>query len=220
MPAHHQIEATLLPDRPNLDFEHALWQAGFVYLAGIDEAGRGPLAGPVTAAALVLPNDPNLATILSGVRDSKQMTSRERIVWAEQIRNCAISWAVGMASSTEVDESGIVQATHLAAERALVGLSVMPDHLLLDCLLLPDCPVFQTSLIKGDRRSISIAGASILAKTSRDAMMMELDEYYPGYGFANHKGYGTVQHLNALQKLGPSAIHRKTFKPVLESSQR
>jgi ribonuclease HII len=207
-----KFDRRLLPAAPNLSFEIERWASGVCVVAGIDEAGRGALAGPVAAAALVLPVDEDLCRQLSGVRDSKEMTPHQREIWAVQLRACALAYGVGMASHLEIDAIGIVPATRLAVQRALESLNISPQHLLLDYLKLPDCPIPQTSLVKGDARSLSIAGASILAKTARDALMRQLDALYPGYGFAAHKGYGTLAHRQALAYLGPSPIHRLSFK--------
>lgn len=181
-------------------------------MAGIDEAGRGALAGPVSAAAVILPSRLDLLQSLSGVRDSKQMTPAQREYWRTQILNLAVGWGIGFASAEEIDLLGILPATRLAAMRALVGLSCLPDHLILDFLFLPDCPLPQTSLVKGDQRSLSVAAASVLAKTARDAELVALDAQIPGYGFARHKGYGTAAHCTALAQLGPSPVHRRTFR--------
>ncbi len=209
-----KFDRSLLPVAPDLSFETALWQAGIQFVAGIDEAGRGALAGPVAAAVLILPADVALAQQLSGVRDSKVMRPDERQYWAGQLRLWALDWGVGFASNDEIDTLRIVPATCLAVQRAMDQMSLVPQHLLLDFLRLPDCALPQTSLVKGDARSLSIAGASILAKTSRDALMSRLDSSYPGYGFATHKGYGTQAHRQALARLGPSPIHRRSFRLV------
>lgn len=209
-----RFDSTLLPCKPDLSLELPLWSAQVDFVAGIDEAGRGALAGPVTAAALILPRDPSLALALEGVRDSKELTPDQRADCAERLRRAAVGWGIGFATNVEIDALGIVQATRLAAQRALDALGVKPQHLLLDYLLLPDCPLPQTSLIKGDSRSLSIAGASILAKTARDTCMEEYDRMYPGYGFAAHKGYCTQGHVQALERLGPCAIHRSSFAPI------
>jgi ribonuclease HII len=199
---------------PDLSFETELWANGRRHIAGIDEAGRGALAGPVAAAALILPQLLNIKAKLSGVRDSKQMTPNQRENWVRVLRAIALAWGVGFASHEEIDALGILPATRLAARRALESLAVRPDHLLLDYLKLADVDLPQTSLVKGDCRSLSIAGASILAKTARDALMRELDGQYPGYGFATHKGYGTAAHLGALARLGPCPEHRLSFSPL------
>lgn len=202
------------PDKPGLDFEKPLWESGCLWVAGIDEAGRGALAGPVVAAAVILPADLTIASALAGVRDSKQMTPTQREAWAEAIRRQAIAWAIGVASVDEIDRRGIAPATRLAAQRALQGLSITPGHVLLDFIRLHEVNLPQTALIKGDQRCLSIASASVLAKTYRDALMHELEEQYPGYGFAQHKGYGTAAHWKALCQLGVSPVHRRSFRPV------
>jgi ribonuclease HII len=200
--------------QPDLSFEQGLWAVDVTSIAGIDEAGRGALAGPVTAAALILPPDPALLRSLAGVRDSKQLTPQARSFWAERLRQVADTWGVGYASHEEIDSLGILPATRLAAQRAIDELTPPPQHLLIDYLFLPDCQIPQTALIKGDARSLSIASASILAKTSRDAFMQNLDEAFPGYGFALHKGYCTQQHFQAIRRLGPCPLHRRSFAPI------
>jgi ribonuclease HII len=206
-----KFDRSLLPPSPDLSFEMALWDQGVRVVAGIDEAGRGALAGPVAAGAVILPVDPGLTASLSGVRDSKQMSPAEREKWAGRIRQVAAGYAVGFASNLEIDHLGILPATRLAIERSLAGLSLQPEHLLLDYLALPEVTLPQTSLVKGDARSLSIAAASILAKTSRDALMCQIEEQYPGYGFTAHKGYGTLAHRCRLARLGPSPVHRLSF---------
>jgi len=205
-----------MPDRgsglfPTLDFEQTLWKDGFRAVAGIDEAGRGALAGPVAAGAVVLPARLDVIRTLSRVRDSKLMTPLERERWAPHIRETALAWGVGLASAEEIDSLGILPATKLAAARALASLSIPPDGLLTDFLIFPEVDLPQIALIKGDRLSLSVAAASVLAKTSRDALMRELDERYPGYGFARHKGYGTRLHRAAIRELGKCEIHRVSF---------
>jgi ribonuclease HII len=206
-----KFDLSLLPSEPNLSFELALWEAGLTAVAGIDEAGRGALAGPVAAAAVVLPPESGMVKCLKGVRDSKQMAPDQREVARDKILQYAISWGVGLASAEEIDQMGILPATRLAAYRALEMLTPPPAHLLLDYLFLPEIPLPQTALIKGDCRSLSIAAASVLAKTSRDALMRELDLIYPGYGFAAHKGYGTIAHREALHRQGACPVHRISF---------
>lgn len=204
-----------LPACPDLHFEQALWAGGALAVAGLDEAGRGAWAGPVCAGAVMLPpEDGSLCARLAGVRDSKQMTPRQREYWAGVIRAGARAWGVGFAGPGEIDTLGILPATRLAMHRALAQLPAPPQHLLLDALRLPGLHLPQTALIKGDARSLSIAAASVLAKTARDALMTALEELYPGYGFAAHKGYGTAAHQSALQCLGPSPVHRRSFAPV------
>jgi len=196
---------------PDLRLEKIFWKSGLANIGGMDEAGRGALAGPVTVGAVILPNLPRLSRTLSGVRDSKQMTPRQRDRWAVTIREIARAWSLGWASSEEIDSIGIAAATRLAAERALASLPILPDHLLTDFNLKPETNLPLTSIVKGDQKSLSIAAASILAKTARDALMCELDAQYPGYGLAKHKGYGTAIHRAAIERLGHSPIHRKTF---------
>lgn len=209
-----RFDRSLLPPRPNIEFEQSFWKTGIKHIAGIDEAGRGPLAGPVAAAAVILPDDPDIETNLSGVRDSKQMSPMQREYWAECLKLTALAYGIGFASVSEIDSIGISQATLLAVERALTSLPIQPDHLLLDYIKLTGCDKPQTSLVKGDARCLSIASASVLAKTARDHLLFELDAQYPGYGFANHKGYGTPEHLEALRRLGPCPIHRVSFHRV------
>jgi ribonuclease HII len=206
------FDPSLLPPEPDLSFEKALWEAGLTTVAGIDEAGRGALAGPVAAAAVILPPEQEIAAYLKGVRDSKQMSPHQRELARGKILRFAVAWGVGFSTAEEIDQIGILPATRLAACRALEALTSPPLHLLLDYLFLPDIPTPQTALIKGDRRSLSIAAASVLAKTSRDAFMRELDLIYPGYGFADHKGYGTLIHRTALHLLGASSVHRISFE--------
>lgn len=207
----HKLELDLLPSAPNFSFEQVLWDQAITQVAGIDEAGRGALAGPVAAAVVIFPAIPDLAFRLKGVRDSKQMTASQRQGWAEQIRHMAQAWGVGLASHQEIDTLGILPATRLAAKRAVQALADLPQHLLLDFLELPDIALPQTPLVKGDRRSLSIAAASILAKTDRDMLMRQYDLHYPGYGFDRHKGYATRFHYQAIQALGPCPVHRRTF---------
>lgn len=203
-----------IPPAPDLRFENRLWDAGLPRVAGIDEAGRGAWAGPVSAGAVILPPGEEIAARLRGVRDSKQMVPAGRAMWAEVIKEQALAWGVGFASSQEIDALGIVPATRLAMARALACLGMPAWHLLVDALRLPEIAVPQTPLVKGDARSLSIAAASVLAKTARDALMAQLDDQYPAYGFARHKGYGTASHMQALQRVGPCPIHRFSFAPV------
>jgi ribonuclease HII len=181
-------------------------------IAGIDEAGRGPLAGPVFAAAVIL--DP--ARRIRGLRDSKVLTAEQREHFAVEIRAHAIAWAVASADVAEIDAFNILQATLLAMRRAVEALSVLPVEALVDGNQCPRlaCPVY--AIVKGDRDVASISAASILAKTARDALLVELDVQYPEYGFAHNKGYGTPEHLAALDRHGPCAIHRRTFAPVAQ----
>jgi ribonuclease HII len=209
-----RFDPALLPPKPDLSFEGGLWKQGVGRIAGIDEAGRGALAGPVAAAAVMLPTDPEVADILHGVNDSKQLSAEERQTWEEEIKKAALAWGVGYGEPGEIDSLGIIPATRLAAQRALEQLSQPVEHLLLDYLLLPECSTPQTSLIKGDARSLSIACASILAKVARDYLLDEIDRRYPHYHFAANKGYGTTQHLAALIAHGPCELHRRRFAPL------
>jgi len=199
---------------PHTFFEAQLWDSGLLYVAGLDEAGRGALAGPVAVGAVILPNDPTLLSrTLAGVRDSKQMTPLERETLAPRIQEVARTWSVAFASAKEIDALGIVHATRLAALRALNGLSLFPQYLLTDFRLeLPQLELSQTALVKGDALCLSIAAASVLAKTTRDKLMCELDACYQGYGLRKHKGYGTQAHRLAMKRLGTSPVHRKTFR--------
>jgi ribonuclease HII len=199
---------------PDLQFEMEQWQAGKQYIAGIDEAGRGAWCGPIAAAAVILPADEQILERLKGVRDSKLMSAKQRKVWADHIREQALCWQVGMAGHEEIDALGIVPATRLAMQRAIEGLQFRPDYLLIDAVKLPKIEIEQTSMIKGDQKSLSIAAASILAKTSRDDLLAELAKTYPVYGFERHKGYGTRLHQMNLKKWGTCEIHRKTFAPI------
>jgi ribonuclease HII len=203
-----------LSEFPHLQHENALWKNGALWVAGIDEAGRGALAGPVVAAAVILPDIPSLRRDLFGVRDSKLMTGAQRSYWRERITELAVAWATGSASSQEIDSLGILPATRLACTRALDLLDVCPDCLLLDYLTLQECALVQVSLPKGDRYSLSIAAASVLAKTHRDGILIALDDQFPGYGLGQHKGYGTAEHMKALARLGPSPVHRLSFAPL------
>lgn len=199
-------------DPPNLCFEQDLWQSGLSRVAGFDEAGRGALAGPVAVAAVILPPNPHLTWTLAGVRDSKQMTPRQRENWVARIKSVALAWQVKFSSVEEIDQLGIARATRLAASRALENLTVTPDYLLLDFRLdLPESLLPQTAIVKGDQISLSVAVASVLAKTSRDTLMHELDAQYPTYGLGQNKGYGTQAHRSAMKRLGYSPIHRKSF---------
>jgi ribonuclease HII len=190
-------------------FEHTAQQKGYRLVAGIDEVGRGPLAGPVVAAAVILPEN---CTIL-GLNDSKKLSAKKREELYVQIQNRAIAVGIGLADHEVIDQINIYQATKQAMIMALEDLCFAPDYLLIDAMEL-EVSVPQESLIKGDARSISIAAASIIAKVTRDRLMAEYDELYPGYGFKNNAGYGTKEHLLGLEKFGVTPIHRKTFAPV------
>jgi ribonuclease HII len=180
----------------------------------LDEAGRGALAGPVAVGAVILPSDKTLlASTLSRARDSKQLTARMRDAIAPIVKEVALAWSVGFAAADEIDSQGIVRAVRLAAIRALHQFSITPQYLLTDFRLeLPQIQIPQTSIIKGDAHCLSIACASILAKTERDALMHELDGRFPGYGLGKHKGYGTQAHRSAMKRKGLTSIHRRSFR--------
>ena len=190
-----------------LGFERELWNAGKDCIAGVDEVGRGPLAGPVVTAAVILPKDFSLI----GVDDSKKLSPKRRDELFEQIKEAAVCWAIGRREPDRIDEINILEATKEAMLDAINALPVKPDHVLIDAVRLPGLDLPQTSIIKGDARSVSIAAASILAKVTRDREMVEMAEKYPGYAFESNKGYGTAAHYEGLRKLGPCPIHRKTF---------
>lgn len=199
--------------RVMLRFEEAAWATGVVHVAGVDEAGMSPLAGPVAAGAVILAR----GTRWAGVDDSKKLTAAERERLAGVVKSEAVAWAVGFASVEEIDRINIHHAGLLAMRRAVEGLAVPAQHLLIDARSLRDVPLPQQRIVKGDARSLSIAAASILAKTARDAWMAELDREYPGYGFAKHKGYPVKEHVAALRSLGACAVHRRSFGPVREA---
>lgn len=188
-------------------YEKAAWTDGILYVAGMDEAGRGPLAGPVCAACVIL--DPDRP--VPGVNDSKKLTPKKRAELVPQIKGNAVAFAVEMVDEKTIDEINILEATKLCMKKAVQGLKVRPELLLIDALTLPKLDIPQKGIIKGDSRSVSIAAASILAKETRDAYMRKMDELYPQYGFARHKGYGTAEHIAALRKYGPCPIHRRSF---------
>jgi len=202
--------------RSLLRHETALWERGVALVAGVDEAGMAPLAGPVVAAACILPRDYRPR----GVNDSKQLTPEERTRLAEDIRRHAVAWAVGRAEVEEIDRLNIYWAGILSLRRAVLALPVRPEHLLIDARRIRDLDIPQDGIVHGDALSLTIAAASILAKTSRDALMAELDARHPGYGFARHKGYPTPDHFAALEERGPCPIHRRSFGPVREALGR
>jgi len=209
-----RADGRLLPD---LKYERALQRGGIDCVAGLDEAGRGAWAGPVVAAAVVLPlRRRDLRRVLHGVRDSKIVRQAEREQLAGRIRAVATAVGVGAASPLEVDRFGLLPATRAAMRRALLGLKMPVDYLLLDYMLLPELHLHQTALPHGDARVLSIAAASIIAKVSRDRLMAAIDELYPGYAFDRNKGYGTALHRQALRRLGPSPVHRQTYRPVAQ----
>ena len=198
---------------PTFDEEKKLIEQGYKLIAGVDEVGRGPLAGPVVAAAVILPLEAQ-PSWMSKVRDSKQLTASQRESIFSRVQENGMPFGVGSVSHDVIDERGIAPATRLAMRRAIEQLSTRPDYLLIDFMRLPGIRIPQKSVVDGDSLCLSIAVASIVAKVNRDRLMVELDGQFPGYGLANHKGYGTREHLEALQRLGPCPIHRKTFMPV------
>lgn len=179
----------------------------FFCICGIDEAGRGPLAGPVVAGAVVLPKDCEILYL----NDSKKLTAKRRDELFEEIKDKAVSYGIGMSSPARIDEINILQATYEAMAHAVEDLSVVPDLLLNDAVTIPQIPIKQVGIIKGDAKSVSIAAASIMAKVTRDRLMVEYAELYPEYGFEGHKGYGSAAHIEAIKKFGPCPIHRRTF---------
>jgi ribonuclease HII len=199
----------------SLDHENSLRKTGSKLIAGIDEAGRGPLAGPVVASAVVLAADFHHELLT----DSKQLTHKQREnLYEELVSRSDILWAVSIVDSEEVDRINILRATHEAMRRAVAGLSKKPCHVLIDGLPVRPFPIPQTAIVQGDSLSFSIAAASVIAKVTRDRIMVEMDVRHPGYEFGQHKGYGTKLHIERLQKLGPCPIHRKSFAPVAQRS--
>ena len=197
--------------------ENAARRRGALRIAGLDEVGRGPMFGPVVAAAVILPK----GCRLQGLTDSKQLTEKQRNAFDTAIRACAVAWAVAVVDVETIDRINIRRASLLAMRIAVERLAVAPDFLLPDYLLIDgrdtiDWPCPQQAVIQGDARSISIAAASVLAKVHRDQLLVELDAVYPGYGLARHKGYCVAEHLEALRRLGPTPLHRKSFSPVAQ----
>ncbi len=190
-----------------LEFENSAYNNGYMSVCGVDEAGRGPLAGPVCAAAVILPK----GLILEGVNDSKKLTEKKREALFDVVKENAISYSIAFASVEEIEELNILNATMLAMQRAVEGLGVPADFAYIDGNRLPDLSIPAEYIIKGDARSMSVAAASILAKVSRDRLMLNFAEIYPGYGFEKHKGYGTKVHTDAIKELGPCPIHRMSF---------
>jgi ribonuclease HII len=221
------LKTTKRPKTAGLDYETVYLHHGFRHIVGVDEAGRGAWAGPVAAGAVCLPiTDSRLSDILVGVRDSKQLSARQRSRLVETIKATAIVWGVGSASSTEIDQVGIVEATRQAMRRALEMLLMQnpgftPDYLLTDYIRWIEPPLAcpYQPIKKGDQHSLTIAAASILAKTWRDEHMRELETAYSGYEFARHKGYGTAKHQAALRTHGATNIHRRTFAPIRDLDQ-
>ncbi len=187
--------------------ERELWEAGKLYIAGVDEVGRGPLAGPVVTAAVILPKDFSLL----GVDDSKKLSPKRRDELFDQIKEAALCWAVGRREPQRIDEINILEATKEAMRDAILALDIKPDHILIDAVKLPGLDIPQSSIIHGDALSVSIAAASIIAKVTRDREMERMAVLYPGYAFESNKGYGTKAHYEGLAALGPCPIHRRTF---------
>jgi ribonuclease HII len=197
------------PAVDKLYYEKILWQRGLGRVAGVDEAGRGPLAGPVVAAAVMF----RPGEMIAGVDDSKKLTPQARAeIYPELLERC-LSYGVGIVEVAQIDHLNILQAAMLAMRKAIAGLAPGPEHVLIDGRPLPDCPVPQTAMIKGDALSFTIGAASIIAKVVRDEIMLHYHRQFPQYGFDQHKGYGTPGHLDALKKLGPCEIHRRSFRP-------
>ena len=204
---------------PDLSLEADFRVHGYRLIAGVDEAGRGPLAGPVAAAAVILPPDLNgHEPWLAAIDDSKRLTAKQRESAAEIIRANALAWAVEQVDSAEIDRIGIGQAVIRAMFAAVAVLRPTPEALLMDWVHLTHCPLPYQRVVKGDAKSLSIAAASILAKVARDEFMVQADRRYPGYGFARHKGYATARHLRCLSDLGPSPIHRRSFSPLRQAT--
>ncbi|MER2041008.1 MAG: ribonuclease HII [Desemzia incerta] len=195
-----------------LAYERRAWAHGKEFIAGVDEVGRGPLAGPVVSAAVILPEDFNIV----GINDSKQLSLAKRNELFDIIQEKALAVGVGIKDAAVIDQVNIYEASKLAMLEAIEQMPIQPDHLLVDAMTLP-LPISQESIIKGDAKSVSIAAASIIAKVTRDRMMEEYDVMYPGYGFPNNAGYGTKEHLTALEDLGVTPIHRRSFAPVREA---
>ncbi len=193
---------------PDFSFENELKQKGYNTICGVDEAGRGPLAGPVCAAAVILPENIDI----KGINDSKKLSEKKRELLFSEITQKAICYSIAFASVEEIEEMNILNATFLAMNRAIEGLKVKPDFAIIDGNLLPrGISVSASPLVKGDSRSLSVAAASILAKVTRDRLLLEYDKEYPEYKFASHKGYGTKAHIEAIKKYGVLSIHRKSF---------
>ncbi len=199
---------------PTFDEETRLWRAGYRHVAGIDEAGRGALAGPVVAAAVIAPPLSDREGIWAVVNDSKRLSPSRRVILAAEIQQNALAWGVGVIDAAEIDRIGIGPATRLAMIAAIDALTPRADYLLIDWVRLPLCPIGQASFVKADQRIVSVAAASILAKVHRDNLLTAMHDTYPRYGFAQHKGYGTAAHLAAIQSNGPCREHRHSFAPI------
>lgn len=192
---------------PDYEYEAKASSLGYVNICGVDEAGRGPLAGPVYAAAVILPQ----GLVIEGLNDSKKLSEKKRELLYDKVIESAVAWSVGIATEQEIDEVNILQATYLAMRRAVEGLALKADYALIDGNRMPPLDVDGETVIKGDSLSMSIAAASIIAKVTRDRFMLELDKEYPEYLFAKHKGYGTALHYEMIEKHGISPVHRRSF---------
>lgn len=207
---YHKQEMALQKELQRLEqmrFFEKKYQNEFAYICGIDEAGRGPLAGPVVAGACILPVDCEILYL----NDSKKLCAQKRELLYDEICEKAITYGVGIVSAQRIDEINILQATYEAMQQAIEKMDITPDILLVDAVTIPKVPMKQVGIVKGDAKSVSIAAASILAKVTRDRIMTEFDEVYPEYGFAKHKGYGSATHIEAIKKIGPCPLHRETF---------
>lgn len=206
-----------------LAFEREAWKSGLFFIAGVDEAGRGPLAGPVVAAAAVFDRgwlEKGGAADFSGLTDSKALTAKKRDQYYDQLNSCPhVRTAFSVVGPDEIDSINILQATWQAMARALSGLDSLPELALVDGNPVRGLPCDSRNIVKGDAKSLSIAAASVIAKVTRDRIMLEIDRQYPEYGFASHKGYGTKAHLAAIQQFGPLDCHRKSFRPIAELNQ-
>lgn len=200
--------------RATYQFERELWKKGFQFIAGVDEVGMGCLAGPLIAAAVILP----VEIRIDFLRDSKTLSHKQRKPLSIEIKEKAIAWGIGSASPEEIETLNLHQADLVAMKRALTNLQTRPDAVLSDGFKIPNLDCYHRWIIKGDQKSRSIAAASIVAKVFRDELMEKYDQEFPGYGFAKHKGYGTKEHLNALRELGVCPIHRQSFEPVRVTS--
>ena len=200
-----RLEKELLRLEAMKEFERQYEECAFV--CGVDEAGRGPLAGPVVAGAAILPKD----QVILYLNDSKKLSEKRREELFLEVKEKAVAWSVGIVSPARIDEINILQATYEAMREAIKGLNIVPDVLLNDAVTIPGLEITQVPIIKGDAKSVSIAAASVLAKVTRDHMMVEYDTLYPEYGFAKHKGYGTAAHTAVIRELGPTPIHRMSF---------
>ena len=199
---------------PTLSFEKNLWQRGLQKIAGIDEAGRGALAGPVVAAAVIVPMNATYEGVWADVRDSKLLSAEKRSCLFAAVKVEALAWGIGSASAQEIDNLNIAVATRLAMQRAVEALTSRPDYLLIDWVKLPTINIPQESYTKADQKIVSVAAASILAKVDRDQRLVALDKEYPAYQFVSNKGYGTAVHRAAIESIGPCPIHRHTFAPI------